>query len=93
MATVTSQDEVGARQAVTHLIALGHTRIAHLTGSQQPAARHRRAAFTEIMRDLAAEFAHNDQVAAELVGACLCSASTSLASTSARRCGAAQPTG
>lgn len=50
--TVANRDEIGARQAVEHLIELGHTRIAHLTGSARPAAMHRRGAFSELMRKL-----------------------------------------
>ncbi|MVT27194.1 LacI family DNA-binding transcriptional regulator [Nesterenkonia alkaliphila] len=48
--TVANRDEEGAKQAVEHLIGLGHTRIAHLTGSARPAAMHRRGAFSEVMR-------------------------------------------
>ncbi|NDK32887.1 LacI family DNA-binding transcriptional regulator [Nesterenkonia haasae] len=48
--TVANRDEIGARLAVEHLTDLGHTNIAHLTSSSRPAAMHRRAAFTKIMR-------------------------------------------
>ena len=50
--TVANQDEAGAQLAIRHVIELGHTRITHLTGSSRPAAMHRRAAFSEIMRGL-----------------------------------------
>lgn len=48
--TVANRDEIGARLAVEHLTSLGHTNIAHLTSSTRPAAMHRRAAFSEMMR-------------------------------------------
>lgn len=50
--TVANHDELGAKLAVEHLVSLGHTRIAHLTGSSRPAAMHRRQAFSEIVRNL-----------------------------------------
>lgn len=50
--TVANQDEMGARLAVQHLMELGHSRIAHLTGSSRPAALHRRRSFAESMRNL-----------------------------------------
>lgn len=50
--TVAANDESGTIQALEHLIELGHTRIAHLTGSSRPSAMHRRAAFSERMRSL-----------------------------------------
>ncbi|WP_051130720.1 LacI family DNA-binding transcriptional regulator [Nesterenkonia alba] len=50
--SVANQDEIGARAAVEHLVELGHTRIAHLTGSTGPAAMQRRRAFRQMMRSL-----------------------------------------
>lgn len=50
--TVANCDETGTRMAVEHLIDQGHTRIAHLTASSRPAAMHRRAAFSSIMRNV-----------------------------------------
>jgi LacI family transcriptional regulator len=54
--SVTADDRAGTRQAVEHLAALGHRRIAHVAGSLElstGAARH--AAFLEAMRDLGLE--------------------------------------
>lgn len=42
---VHTDDETGARLAVTHLVEQGHTRIAFLTGSDRPASLARRDAF------------------------------------------------
>ena len=50
--TVANQDERGARLAVQHLVDLGHTRIAHFTGSSRTAALHRRRSFSEAVRTL-----------------------------------------
>ncbi|WP_136518204.1 LacI family DNA-binding transcriptional regulator [Cellulomonas telluris] len=42
---VSNDDETGARLAVEHLLAAGHTRIAFLTASDRPAATARRDAY------------------------------------------------
>lgn len=55
--TVTDLDDVGVRQAITHLNQLGHTRIAHLSCSPGPAAVYRRAAFSKVMRELVPDVA------------------------------------
>ncbi|WP_169514073.1 LacI family DNA-binding transcriptional regulator [Jonesia quinghaiensis] len=51
--SVWNNDELGARLAVEHLAGLGHTRIAHLSGSPRPASRARLASFHTTMTDLA----------------------------------------
>lgn len=51
--SVWNNDELGARLAVEHLAGLGHTRIAHLSGSPRPASRARLASFHTTMTELA----------------------------------------
>ncbi|WP_231494151.1 LacI family DNA-binding transcriptional regulator [Nocardiopsis sp. CNT312] len=50
--TVANDDRAGAVEAVRYLASLGHTRIAHLSGSRRPAARARREGYRETMGDL-----------------------------------------
>jgi LacI family transcriptional regulator len=51
--SVTADDAAGISMAVTHLAALGHTRIAHLAGPQQTSTGVTRArAFRHAVRDL-----------------------------------------
>lgn len=51
--SVTADDDAGISMAVTHLAALGHTRIAHLAGPQQTSTGVARArAFRHAVRDL-----------------------------------------
>jgi LacI family transcriptional regulator, galactose operon repressor len=48
--SATADDRAGVRIAVEHLVALGHTRIAHLAGPQDlSTGRHRREGFQETM--------------------------------------------
>lgn len=49
---VWNNDELGAQLAVEHLAALGHTRIAHLSGSVRPASRARLGSFHATMTSL-----------------------------------------
>lgn len=47
--TVSTDDHSGARAATEHLIALGHTRIAHISGSESAIAHDREAGYREAM--------------------------------------------
>jgi LacI family transcriptional regulator len=50
--SATADDREGARQAVAHLVGLGHRRIAHLAGPQEMSTGHRRlAGFETAMAD------------------------------------------
>lgn len=52
LADMSAQDDTtGARVAVEHLVALGHRRIAHLAGVEGQAARARRDAYEQVMRE------------------------------------------
>lgn len=48
---VRNDDAAGARQAVEHLIARGHTRIAFLAGSTSHTRREREAAYRAVLRE------------------------------------------
>lgn len=51
ISSVALDDETGAVVAVQHLIALGHTEIAHITGSPSARARERRKGFLRAMSE------------------------------------------
>lgn len=50
---VANHDQRGAQLVVEHLAALGHRRIAHVTGSDRPAARARRESYATTMATMA----------------------------------------
>ena len=47
--TISNDDVAGGVLATEHLIGLGHTRIAHLAGGDNPVARHREQGYREAM--------------------------------------------
>ena len=47
--TVCTDDHAGARAATEHLISLGHSRVAHISGSQSAIAHDREAGYREAM--------------------------------------------
>ena len=49
--SVTSDDEVGARMAMSHLLELGHTRIAHVSGGTLEPAVVRERVYREVMEE------------------------------------------
>lgn len=44
-------DETGVRQAMEHLLTLGHKRIAHLGGGSEPSARQRTKTYSKVMEE------------------------------------------
>jgi DNA-binding LacI/PurR family transcriptional regulator len=60
--TVCNDDRLGAQSAVDHLISLGHRRIAHISGGDDPVALEREQGYREAM--LAAGLAEAIQVVA-----------------------------
>lgn len=51
ISTVCTDDEAGARQATEHLIDLGHTHIAHISGGSNTIAVDRRVGYESAMRE------------------------------------------
>lgn len=49
VATISIDDEGGVRQAIAHLIGLGHRRIAHIAGDNEASAQQRTAAYRAAM--------------------------------------------
>ena len=47
--TVSTDDVAGARVATEHLLGLGHTRVAHISGGESQVARDREAGYREAM--------------------------------------------
>ncbi len=49
ISTICTDDRAGGRAATEHLIGLGHSRIAHVSGGDSPIARDRQAGYEEAM--------------------------------------------